>query len=697
MKKFIIIFLLHIIPVSLFSQKVTVQVIKGENINKSSWQILDEKYRMVFSGSELFINDSVTFSLDANKRYFFQISVTSISDSISDLYTLILNDEPLILIRSGIGPGDHFFPFFTGIRSSDTKITGGTTAPISDFPWQVYVIAGDFRCGGSIIDNNWILTAAHCTKNSFGNPIPAASMSVKVGANNPRNAIEGQLYNVSEVIVHEGYDAGTHENDIALLKLQQPVNYPNASPIKLVTSEDVAYGATDPGVMSWVTGWGLTHVNPNTFPSSLQKVQLPIVTNAQASVVWKSIPVTDLMAGYLNGNKDACNGDSGGPLAVPVVDEYKIAGIVSWGSSNCNTYGGYTRVSLFENWIRTKTGIQKEYRPPVPVGDTVVCQGEVSDLYTVGNIQGATLYEWRLSPESAGVVSGNSGTATVLWNIDFIGPATLMLRVTIDNKPSEWSMLEIKSVLNTRLLSQSGDTAICAGKPITLKVVAEGYNLRYKWYKNGTIVQSGPSPQLKELNTTTGSSGGYVCEILGYCNTILSRTINLTVFPVTKILDISPDIQVPFGGDVTLNVVSEGHNLTYQWQKDESPIENSNYSTLNLYGLNASNTGLYWTTVTGTCGTEISDSVYVYVKRENYSGDPEVFLWPSVTNDEFKVALSNDSYYNINIYNILGKLIREQANCRYQVTENVSALPGGTYIVVVYNRDFRKSLKIIKE
>ena len=292
-------------------------------------------------------------------------------------------------------------------------------------------------------------------------------MSITVGATNPQ--AEGQTYFVSEVIVNEGFNASTLLNDIALLKLTQPINYTNATPIKLVTSDDVAYGATDPGVMAWVTGWGLTKANSSVLPTSLQKVQLPIITNTQASTVWNTIPSTDIMAGYLNGNKDACNGDSGGPLAVPVIDAYKLAGIVSWGSSSCNTYGAYTRVSDFESWIRLKTGIAKEYWPPAPAGDTLICKGDASGSYSVGNIPGATLYEWRLLPSNAGVVSGNSANATVLWNTGFTGSATLIVRVTINNKVSEWSRLNLKVVLNTKLLSQSGDTVICAKQPITLK------------------------------------------------------------------------------------------------------------------------------------------------------------------------------------------------------------------------------------
>lgn len=354
-------------------------------------------------------------------------------------------------------------------------------------------------------------------------------------------------------------------------------------------------------------------------------------------------------------------------------------------------------MSLFESWIREKTGIAKEYRPPNPVGDTIVCQAEVSDQYSVPVQPGATFYEWKLDQTSAGVVSGNSRNTTVLWNKDFTGKVTLLLRVTIDNKVSEWSRLNIKVVLNTKLFSQSGDTTICAKQPINLWVTAEGYTLNYKWYKNGKVVQSGLSRQLYISSTTTDNSGDYVCEISGFCNTISSRLMKLTVLPLTKITYISPDVQVPFGNDVTLEVNSEGHNLEYQWEKDDSPIDNSNSSRLYLYSLNASNTGLYRTTVKGTCGTEISDLVYVYVKRQNYSGEPEVFLWPSVTSDEFTVALSNDSNYNIYIFNTSGQVIMKHTNCRYQITVNVNALPRGTYIVTVFNDELRKSLKIIKK
>ncbi len=114
MKRIVFFSLLVLIPGVAMSQKVTVQVIKAQNEVRSEWQILDEKYNIVFPGNEYFRSDTVTFTLDANKRYFLQISVSGTSDLTTTLYTLILNGEPIILVKSEIGPGDHFFPFFTG-------------------------------------------------------------------------------------------------------------------------------------------------------------------------------------------------------------------------------------------------------------------------------------------------------------------------------------------------------------------------------------------------------------------------------------------------------------------------------------------------------------------------------------------------------------------------------------------------------
>jgi hypothetical protein len=210
-------------------------------------------------------------------------------------------------------------------------------------------------------------------------------------------------------------------------------------------------------------------------------------------------------------------------------------------------------------------------------------------------------------------------------------------------------------------------------------------------------VQSGTSAKFNISSATTNDTGDYLCEIAGSCGTVVSNIINLTVYPLTKITYLSPNVEVPFGNNVTLEVNADGHDLVYQWQKDGNVIDNSNTSQLLLPDLNATDIGLYRTTVTGTCGVEISDLIYVYVKKANFITDPEVFLWPSITSEEFTVALSNDAIYNVQIFSTMGKKIRELTNCRYKTSINISTMAKGVYIVEVYNTDFRKSIKIIKE
>lgn len=698
MNKIVLISLLVAINSAAFAQKANIRIIKTLNASVSDWQILDEKYLPAVTGDEFSSGDTIIFSLEANKRYFFKVSALEILFKDTCLYSLQLNNEPIILVDADIGSGDHFFPFFTGMKvDEEAKITGGSDTDISQFPWQIYLVAEGYKCGGSIISSEWIITAAHCAKDNDNETIRASEMVVTVGTNNPRNPSEGRRYNVSEVIVHENFDPVTFNYDIALLKLSEAINYPNAEPIKLVSSQDVIDGATDPGVMTWLTGYGITTVSPPVYPTTLQKVQLPIVTNSQASVVWKNIPETDMMAGYLNGGRDACLGDSGGPLVVPVSDEYKLAGLVSWGSSECDTYGAYTRLSLFESWITAKTGIEITFKAPVPSGDSIICPGTLLSEYNVSPVNGATGYEWSLVPDYAGSMAGINQTATVVWNREFAGRASVNLQVLRNGEVSEMSQLTVNVAKATRLISEPEDTVFCAEQPFTLKTEAEGYNLVYTWYKNSVLFSSGSSGSVTIPDATTDDSGDYYCEITGSCGDAVTKPASLTVLPVTRISQISPDKEVPFGDDIILETVTEGHNLLYQWYKDNNILNSATLSYFELKNVNANDIGLYRVKVSGSCGTETSDNVYVYVKNESSSTDPEIYVWPTIINNEFRIALNSDQYYGILLFNITGKLLKDINDCQYQTTIDTDGLPSGIYIVTVYTQYFRKSVKIIKK
>jgi len=261
---------------------------------------------------------------------------------------------------------------------------------------------------------------------------------------------------------------------------------------------------------------------------------------------------------------------------------------------------------------------------------------------------------------------------------------------------SDWSNLKVNIVRNTILLKQSDDTAMCAMEPLNLFIEAEGYKIVYKWYQNSSLVQSGISNHLIFPNIVTFNSGIYKCKLEDACGTIYSENINLTVYPVTSISSISPDVIVPFGNDVILEVNADGRNLEYQWEKDGTYVINADNPQLMLQKVNTTDIGLYRTIVSGTCGSVISDPVYVYVRKGSGPDATEVFVWPTVASNEFNVAIRNNAPYNVQIYSMSGRLIGGKTNCRYQSSFDINTLPRGVYIVVVYNDSFRKSTKIIK-
>jgi secreted trypsin-like serine protease len=690
------IFILLICYAPAAAQKAGFFVRMNSNVAVSSWQILDDQNLTIVRSNDYLQTDSISFSLTADRKYTLQAIISEVFQYDKILCSLELNGEPMLVVKTDSGPGVHQFPFFSGVIQEVNKIIGGASANISEFPWQVYFVAGNYACGGSILSDEWVITAAHCTKTSSGTAIPFTDMYVRVGLNNPANGSDGKKYLLSEVFVHENYNDVTYDNDIALLHIKGPINYSNASPVKIVSDADVNEGAINPGVIAWVTGWGYVHVSPNVNPGSLQKVQLPIVSNLQASTVWTKIPASDLMAGYLNGGKDACNGDSGGPLVVPVYGEYKLAGLVSWGSSNCNTYGGYTKVSLFDTWIRSKTGIAKAYLPQSPVGDSIICQGVQSSQYSITSLPSATSYEWRLYPADAGIISGNTSNASVIWDISKIGSVAVLMRVTINGAVSDWSKINVRIVKNTNILTQPRDTVVCAGNSVALTTVVEGNSLTFKWYKDNSLSNT-ITNQIYYPNPVAGNSGLFRCEVTGTCGTKVSRDVSLTVHPTTAVMVLSPDQVVNFGANVVLKVNAAGHNLTYQWEKDHNLLPGQNDSQLAVQNLNTTDIGQYQTIIKGTCGTAISDSIYVFVRNEESLNGSDIFIWPTLITDNFNIALSTDDKYNVMVLNSQGKLMLEKNNCHFQTSISISGYHPGVYFVTVYNTSYRKTIRIIKE
>jgi trypsin len=235
-------------------------------------------------------------------------------------------------------------------RVLNLRIINGEEVETNNPTWEFIVsiqLFNSHSCGGSLIDSQWILTAAHCITDYNGDPLswnPTAyigSYSLSIGGINVE---------ADNIYPHPQYSPETINSDIGLIHLKKPIT--RVSPIAL--NHTIPINDT----MVQVAGWGNTKIHGSNYPDNLMQVTMPVINFQTCNDSYEYLTDSMFCAGYMDGSKDSCQGDSGGPL----IQNNKLSGIVSFGGSDTQACGApdfpgvYTKVANYIDWIESYTG-----------------------------------------------------------------------------------------------------------------------------------------------------------------------------------------------------------------------------------------------------------------------------------------------------------------------------------------------------
>lgn len=234
------------------------------------------------------------------------------------------------------------------------QIMGGYEAPAGAWPWMTAILDAGVAdlyaaqyCGGALIAPNWVLTAGHCVEG-----LSPINIDVAVGVYDLANW-SGTRIPVKSIVRHPDY-VDFFANDIALLELSSASGQ---QPVAIFSGASVQ--GIDPSLLNQMTtlvGWGQADTATTWyFPEKLRQVNLPVVADSNCNSGYGvTLAGSQLCAGYPIA-KDACNGDSGGPMMLVVDGQWVHVGLVSYGAV-CEVqngyYGVYTRSSAFVDFIK---------------------------------------------------------------------------------------------------------------------------------------------------------------------------------------------------------------------------------------------------------------------------------------------------------------------------------------------------------
>jgi secreted trypsin-like serine protease len=245
------------------------------------------------------------------------------------------------------------------------RIINGEPASSGEYPSQGFVefdvpgpppVGGTFICGGSLVSNRFFVTAAHCaTPGGSEDELAPSAFRVYLGKVDRAQFNEtSDRYAVTRNQVNELYDADTFANDVAVLTLDRTAPA-NLEPLRLIEEGETPLWAA--GRLATVIGWGVTESGSTS--RLLLEANVGMVSDMGCAAVWGPNFDAESMVCAGGGTTDTCGGDSGGPLMVSDGGFLVLAGLTSWGATQCGeqgTPGVYTRLGIpsLNDWVRDR-------------------------------------------------------------------------------------------------------------------------------------------------------------------------------------------------------------------------------------------------------------------------------------------------------------------------------------------------------